>query len=111
MRVQAMKLPVTAVTVSVLVRACLTAGDLDQAMAIYTVYKDDHRVLPTLVCFNAMISALGRAGRLADVAAVTDTLVGAGVRVTTGTFDSILNACQLCGAHELAFQVCLLLTG
>ncbi|CEP01000.1 hypothetical protein PBRA_008312 [Plasmodiophora brassicae] len=60
---------------------------------------------PGVVVFNAMISAYGGHGRLANATAVFDDLKGVGVPPNDVTLCSLLSACNQVGAVRLAMSI------
>lgn len=92
------------VSQSALINACIDCNDLERAREVYRA-MGRVGLVPSMLAFNNLINAHGRAGRLGDAVSLVKDLIGAGLKPDAFTFAAILNACQRANEAELAFDV------
>lgn len=89
---------------SALIQACIECNDLGKARQLYHSMRAQGQA-PTLMAFNNLINAYGRAMRLGDTVSLVKDLVSTGIKPDVRTFAAILGACQRADEPELAFEV------
>jgi pentatricopeptide repeat protein len=96
--------PLAQITQSALINACIDCNELERARELYKAMQKSGHV-PSLLAFNNLINAHGRAGRLGDAIALLRDLAAAKLKPDAFTFAAVLNACQRANEAELAFDV------